>query len=66
MLDISLISKLLKQLLSAQSPEFGAREMKRVLQDSIENNLAKAMLSGQLKRGSKIVIDPVDLHLIIS
>ncbi|MCX6789532.1 MAG: hypothetical protein NTZ42_02905 [Candidatus Gribaldobacteria bacterium] len=48
------------------SPEFGAREMKRVLQDNIEDNLAKAMLSNQLKRGSKIIIDPVDLHLIIS
>jgi ATP-dependent Clp protease ATP-binding subunit ClpC len=62
------ITKELKEKIveMSYSPEFGAREMKRVLQDSIEDNLAKAMLSGQLKRGSKIVIDPVDLHLIIS
>ena len=62
------ITKELKEKIveMSYSPEFGAREMKRVLQDSVEDNLAKAMLSGQLKRGSKIVIDPVDLHLIIS
>lgn len=61
------ITKELKEKIveMSYSPEFGAREMKRVLQDSVEDNLAKAMLSGQLKRGSKIVIDPVDLHLII-
>lgn len=62
------ITKELKEKIMemSYSPEFGAREMKRVLQDSVEDNLAKAMLSGQLKRGSKIIIDPVDLHLIIS
>ena len=48
------------------SPQFGAREMKRVLQNNIEDTLAKAMLSDELKRGSRLTIDPVDFHLIIS
>lgn len=36
------------------SPVFGAREMKRVIQDKVENPLAKALLTGELKRGDKI------------
>ncbi|PIU14159.1 hypothetical protein COT20_02960 [bacterium (Candidatus Gribaldobacteria) CG08_land_8_20_14_0_20_39_15] len=47
------------------SPQFGAREMKRVLQDKLENVLAKAILSGQLKRGSKVEVNPIDFQLII-
>ena len=39
-------------------PTFGARAMRRVIQDKIENVLASALLSGQLKRGDKAEIDP--------
>jgi ATP-dependent Clp protease ATP-binding subunit ClpC len=38
-------------------PTFGARKMRRVIQDKIENVLASALLSGQIKKGSKIEID---------
>ncbi|MFH1291880.1 MAG: ATP-dependent Clp protease ATP-binding subunit [bacterium] len=37
-------------------PEFGARPMRRVLQDRIENKLAELLLSGKLKRRETIVI----------
>ena len=47
------------------SPIFGAREMQRVIQDRVENVLAKALLSGSLKRGSKIEISSTDFSLII-
>jgi ATP-dependent Clp protease ATP-binding subunit ClpA len=40
------------------SPVFGAREMRRVIQDKVENVLAKAILSSQLVRGNRIEIDP--------
>ena len=40
------------------NPSFGAREMKRVIQDKIENVLAKAILSDEIKRGDRIEIDP--------
>jgi len=38
-------------------PTFGAREMKRVIQDKVENVLAEALLSGTLKRGDGVEID---------
>jgi len=47
------------------SPIFGAREMRRVIQDKVENALAKALLSGQLKRGDRVKIDPKEFKLII-
>lgn len=47
------------------SPQFGAREMKRVIQNKVENVLAKAVLSGKLKRGNRVKVDK-DFNLIIS
>ena len=38
------------------NPVFGAREMRRVVQDKIENNLATALLRGDLERGSKVKV----------
>ncbi len=38
-------------------PTFGARNMKRVIQDRVENVLARALLSGEIKRGDKIEIE---------
>ena len=48
------------------NPVFGAREMRRVIQDKVENVLAEALLSGKLSRGSKIEVDPNSFKLIIS
>ncbi len=48
------------------NPAFGAREMKRIMQDKVENGLAKALLLGELKRGCKVVIDPMDFSLKIT
>ncbi len=45
---------------------FGAREIKRVIQDKIENVLATAILSHQLKKGSRVEIDPQDFKLKIN
>jgi len=45
-------------------PKFGAREMRRVIQDKIENILAQAILSGELKRGERAEIDPETFTLI--
>lgn len=42
------------------NPTFGAREMRRVIQDKVENILATALLSGQLKKGDKVEIAPKD------
>ncbi|MCD6500767.1 ATP-dependent Clp protease ATP-binding subunit [bacterium] len=48
------------------SPEFGAREMRRVIQDKVENVLATAILSGKLKRGDMVKVNPKNFSLIIT
>ncbi|MDD5606420.1 MAG: ATP-dependent Clp protease ATP-binding subunit [Candidatus Pacebacteria bacterium] len=47
------------------NPTFGAREMKRVIQDRIENTLASGLLRGDLKKGDKVFIktDNFDLEI---
>ncbi|MEX3824578.1 AAA family ATPase, partial [Paraburkholderia sp. BR14262] len=36
-------------------PEFGARELKRKMQQAVENELAKEMLKGGVKEGAKVI-----------
>ncbi|MFA7385660.1 MAG: ATP-dependent Clp protease ATP-binding subunit [Candidatus Paceibacterota bacterium] len=47
-------------------PKFGAREMRRVIQEKIENNLAEAVLLGSLQKGNKVEINPENFQLKIS
>jgi ATP-dependent Clp protease ATP-binding subunit ClpA len=37
-------------------PEFGARPLRRVIQEKVENKLAELVLSGHIKRRDKISI----------
>jgi ATP-dependent Clp protease ATP-binding subunit ClpA len=46
-------------------PVFGAREMKRVIQDKVENVVAKALLNDSLPNGSRIQINPETFEIII-
>jgi ATP-dependent Clp protease ATP-binding subunit ClpA len=39
------------------NPQFGAREMRRVIQDKIENELARSFLANEIKEGDIILID---------
>ena len=48
------------------SPVFGAREMRRAIQDKVENVLATALLSKELKRGDRVEINPKGFKLTIS
>jgi ATP-dependent Clp protease ATP-binding subunit ClpC len=48
------------------SPAFGAREMRRTIQDKVENNLAEAILSGRIKRNNTIKVDPNNFRVIIT
>lgn len=45
-------------------PEFGAREMRRVVQDKVENAVAEALLSDKLKKGDKFEINPENFDII--
>ncbi|MDD2731636.1 MAG: ATP-dependent Clp protease ATP-binding subunit [Candidatus Pacebacteria bacterium] len=47
------------------NPVFGAREMRRVVQDKVENIFAEALLKGELKRGMRVEVNPKDFKLII-
>jgi len=62
------ISKELKEKIVelGYNPTFGAREMRRVIQENVENNLASAFLADKLPRGSKVKINPSDFSLIIT
>ena len=48
------------------NPKFGARAMKRVIQDKIGNILAKALLANQLKRGDTVQVNLKDFSLDIN
>ena len=47
-------------------PEFGAREMRRVVQDKIENSIAQALLSDKIKKGDKFEINPETFEVIVN
>lgn len=47
-------------------PIFGARQMRRVIQDKVENVLALGLLSGELKRGVKVEIQVPDFKMKIN
>lgn len=46
-------------------PEFGAREMRRVIQDNVENKIAEALLSDKIIKGNKIEINPENFEVIV-
>jgi len=47
-------------------PEFGAREMRRVIQDKVENAIATALLSDKIKKGDRFQINPEGFDLTIN
>ena len=47
-------------------PEFGAREMRRVIQDKVENSVAEALISDKIQKGDKIEIDPETFEVVNS
>jgi ATP-dependent Clp protease ATP-binding subunit ClpC len=48
------------------NPVFGARQMRRVIQDKIENVLAEAILADEIKRGEKVTVEPKKFKLVIN
>ena len=47
-------------------PAFGAREMRRVVQDKVENPIAQALIADQIKKGDKIQLNPDTFELLIN
>jgi len=46
------------------SPKFGARELKRAVQDKVENVLASAILADEIKKGDKVGIERGTFRLL--
>ncbi len=61
-----IIEKSLKEKIVELSynPEFGGRQMQRIIQDKIGNTLAEALLRGNIKRGERISIDPENFKVV--
>lgn len=47
------------------NPLYGAREMRRVIQDKVENVLAQALIAGKISGGNKVKVNPQNFELII-
>jgi len=47
-------------------PAFGAREMRRVIQNNVESAIAQALLSDKITKSDKFEIDPENFELIIN
>ena len=46
-------------------PQFGAREMRRVMQDKVENAIADALLQDKIIKGNKIEINPENFGVVV-
>ena len=46
-------------------PIYGARPLKRYIQNSLENKLARKIIAGEINYGSKVIIDGKDEEIII-
>lgn len=47
-------------------PAFGAREMRRVVQDKVENSVAEALISDKITKGDRIEIDSETFEILIN
>ncbi|MCX6070427.1 MAG: ATP-dependent Clp protease ATP-binding subunit [Chloroflexi bacterium] len=56
-----------RQLLAdlGYDPEMGARPLKRVIQNKVEDRLSDALLSGEFKHGDRVLVDAVDGEVVL-
>jgi len=65
-IELKITEELKKKIVElSYDPVFGAREIKRKIQDKIENVIARALLEDKIKNGGKIQIDPNTFEIII-
>lgn len=66
-IDFSITEGLKEKIVEmSYKPEYGAREMRRVIQNTVENTVAKALLSDQIKKGDTIEVDPNNFEVIVN
>ncbi|MCK4453729.1 ATP-dependent Clp protease ATP-binding subunit [Candidatus Parcubacteria bacterium] len=63
--DFVITEKLKEKIVDlGYSPTFGAREMRRVIADRVENLLAISFLKKEIKRGDKIAVNPETFEIV--
>lgn len=65
-LSISLLQEA-KELIAqtGYDPEYGARPLKRVIQECIQNNLAKLVLSGEVVENDELIVYAFDNEILV-
>jgi len=57
--QVTVTAELVKKLVAVgYNEEFGARPIRRAIQDKVENLIAKELLSGEIQRGQTVSISP--------
>src|SRR3989344_3136916 len=64
-IDFTITDTLKEKLVElSYRPEFGARQMRRVIQDKLESVIAEALLAGTITKGDVIEIHPDDFSIV--
>lgn len=64
-IDFEITEPLLDKIVGlSYRPEFGAREMRRVIQDNVENTIAQAIISDKVKKGEAIEVNPENFEIV--
>ena len=66
MCEVELTEKAIEYIIKVGfSPQYGARPMKRFLEQQVVTEISKAIIGGNLKEKGKIIIDGIDDKLIV-
>ncbi|MDO8486192.1 MAG: ATP-dependent Clp protease ATP-binding subunit [Candidatus Staskawiczbacteria bacterium] len=66
-IELIVTESLLEKIVGlSYKPAFGAREMRRVIQNTVESSVAQALLSDKIIKGSKIEIDSESFEVIVN
>jgi ATP-dependent Clp protease ATP-binding subunit ClpC len=65
-IDFEITEQLKEKIVElSYKPEYGAREMRRVVQDKVENTIAEALLADKLKKEDRFEINPENFEIMI-
>ncbi|MBI2050133.1 MAG: ATP-dependent Clp protease ATP-binding subunit [Candidatus Staskawiczbacteria bacterium] len=66
-IELVITQSLLEKIVElSYKPSFGAREMRRVIQDKVENSVAQALLSDKIVKGDKVEIDSESFEVMVN
>lgn len=66
-IDFEITNSLKEKIVElSYKPEFGAREMRRVIQNKVENAVAQALIADKIKKGDKIAVDSETFEVLVN